>query len=271
MYLAYTVAMDTPESGGNRLMAKMLAMSLIRSHFDGDILIFRSSSVPIFHLPRPGVLEVQLPMSDTGVMPNRETLAQEAWSWKYRVAGAVEEHAEAIGAQKILYLDSDILCLRNPDHLLEGEWDVGIVVERGRSFREKFYSAYLTDGELSRLSGRFPVNAGTFAVRRELYRETMKAWATIHEGPTPERNPNPCDQCAWNRLILDTPLKVRRFESQSVMFPLNMDLDYRIYRDATFVHCLGDGLEGKVRFLFGLYMSTYFFDEQGALLHLLDM
>jgi hypothetical protein len=269
MHLAYLIALDTPEAGGNRLMAKMLAMSLIRSQFDGDILIFRSSAVPLFHLPRPGVIEVQLPEAVEG--RGGRSLAREAWSWKYRVAGAVAEHAAAVGAEKILYLDSDILCLRNPDYLLDGNWDIGIVQERGRSFGEKFYSAYLSDEELSRLSGRPPVNAGTFAVRRECYREVMAAWAAIHEGPPPERNDEPCDQCAWNRMILDTPLKVRAFEPEAVMFPLNMDFDYRRYRDATLVHCLGDGLEGKVRFLYGLYMSTYFFDGQGTLLHLLDM
>ena len=31
MQLAYTIAIDTPEAGGNRLMAMVLAMSLVRS------------------------------------------------------------------------------------------------------------------------------------------------------------------------------------------------------------------------------------------------
>jgi hypothetical protein len=59
MQLAYTIAIDTPEAGGNRLMAKMLAMSLLRSQFDGDVLIFRSGEVPIFHLPRVGLCEYE--------------------------------------------------------------------------------------------------------------------------------------------------------------------------------------------------------------------
>jgi hypothetical protein len=230
MHLIYLIALDTPEAGGNRLMAKMLAMSLIRSQFDGDILIFRSSAVPIFHLPRPGIVEVQLPNTAEG--RGGQSLAQEAWSWKYRVAGAVAEHAAAIGAEKILYLDSDILCLKNPDHLLDGVWDIGIVPERGRSFSEVFYSAYLSDGELARLSGKPPLNAGTFAVRRESYTDVMAAWAAIHEGPPPERNKAPCDQCAWNRMILDTTLKVHAIEPEAVMFPLNRDFDYRRYRDS---------------------------------------
>jgi hypothetical protein len=64
MQLAYTIAIDTPDAGGNRLMAKMLAMSLLRSQFDGDVLIFRSGEVPIFHLPRVGLYEYELPVPD---------------------------------------------------------------------------------------------------------------------------------------------------------------------------------------------------------------
>ncbi|MEN9285685.1 MAG: hypothetical protein RLZZ179_3178 [Verrucomicrobiota bacterium] len=58
MELACTIAIDTPEAGGNRLMAMVLAMSLVRSQFDGDLVIFLSGEVPIFHLPRVGLYEV---------------------------------------------------------------------------------------------------------------------------------------------------------------------------------------------------------------------
>ena len=64
MQLAYTIAIDPPEAGGNRLMAMMLAMSLVRSQFDGDVVIFRSGEVPIFHLPRVGLYEYELPVRD---------------------------------------------------------------------------------------------------------------------------------------------------------------------------------------------------------------
>ena len=46
MELACSVAIDPPEAGGNRLMAMMLAMSLVRSQFDGDVVIFWSGEVP---------------------------------------------------------------------------------------------------------------------------------------------------------------------------------------------------------------------------------
>jgi hypothetical protein len=45
--LACTVAIDTPEAGGSWLMAMMLAMSVVRSQFDGDVVIFWSGEVPV--------------------------------------------------------------------------------------------------------------------------------------------------------------------------------------------------------------------------------
>jgi hypothetical protein len=62
--LACTIANDTPEAGGNRLMDMRVAMSEVRSPFDGDVVIFRTGEVPIFHLPRVGLYEYDLPMRD---------------------------------------------------------------------------------------------------------------------------------------------------------------------------------------------------------------
>ena len=36
MHVAYTIAFDSPGTGGHRLLAKMLAMSLLRTRFDGE-------------------------------------------------------------------------------------------------------------------------------------------------------------------------------------------------------------------------------------------
>jgi hypothetical protein len=264
MHLAYTVAFDAPGTGGHRLLAKMLAMSLVRCQFDGDILIFRNSEAPLFHLPRPGVIEHFVPTKDlTGVK-----LQGEAWCWKYRVAPAVAEHSRAIGADKILFLDADVLCLRNPDHLLDGDWDITYCAER-RPIAGPAWGAYLTAGERSGLT-RGGINSGTMAIASRCYGEVMAEWERIHTGPCPPGGQF-LEQGAWNRLILDTKLRTRPFERDAIMFPMNEEMDYRVYREATLLHCLGDNLKAKVQFTFGLYMGTFFFDEGGTLLNLLDM
>ena len=264
MHVAYTVAFDAPGTGGHRLLAKMLAMSLVRNQFDGDMLIFRNTEAPLFHIPRQGVVEHFVQTKDmTGV-----ELQGEAWCWKYRVAPMVTEHGATIGAEKILFLDADMLCLRNPDHLLDGDWDVTYCTER-RSISGAPWGAYLTMEEKATIR-RGGINSGTMAIAARQYPAVMEEWERIHTGPCPPGGQF-LEQGAWNRLILDTKLRTRAFERDAIMFPMNDELDYRIYREATLVHCLGDNLKTKVQFMFGLYMSTFFFDEAGTLLNLLDM
>ena len=56
--LAYTIAFDPPGSPGHRMMAKMLASSLLRTYFGGDILIFRNSPDPLFRVERKWLEEI---------------------------------------------------------------------------------------------------------------------------------------------------------------------------------------------------------------------
>ena len=264
MHLAYTIAFDSARSGGHRLLAKMLAMSLVRSRFDGTILIFRNTEAPIFQLPREGILEHYIP---TGQLTEK-MVQGEAWSWKYRVARLVAEQADLLQAERILFLDADILCLRNPDHLLDGDWDIAFCTE-SRSIRAPNWNGYLTDYEMAHLK-RKAINSGTMAIRTERYESVMEEWARIHSGPA-RAGTVFHEQGAWNRLILDTGLRTRAFEKDAIMYPMNEESDYRIYSQATFIHCLGGDLREKIRFMFGIYLSTWFFDDQGTLLNLLDM
>jgi hypothetical protein len=57
-HLVYTIAFDPPGKVGTRVMAKMLAASLMRTHFAGDIVIFRNSPTPMFLVERKGLEEV---------------------------------------------------------------------------------------------------------------------------------------------------------------------------------------------------------------------
>lgn len=118
-HLAYTVAVDPPGSGGHRTMAKLLGLSLARTLFTGDFLIFRNTPEPIFLVERKGIEEIYI---ETPKLEGHEN-AEEAWCWKYRVREQVQEwldRAAAVGTpyDKVLFLDADSLVLRNLDHLL---------------------------------------------------------------------------------------------------------------------------------------------------------
>ncbi len=84
--LVYTIAFDSPQSEGYRFLGKMLASSLVRTFFTGDVVVFRNSPMPLFLVERKGLEEVYL---ETPPMTGQDG-AEEAWCWKYRVAELIE-------------------------------------------------------------------------------------------------------------------------------------------------------------------------------------
>ena len=59
-HLVYTAAFDAPGSESYRFLAKMLASSLVRTYFPGDVVVFRNSLAPLFQVERKGLHEVYL-------------------------------------------------------------------------------------------------------------------------------------------------------------------------------------------------------------------
>jgi hypothetical protein len=299
-HLAYTIAFDPPGSPGHRTMAKMLASSLLRTYFGGDIIIFRNSPEPLFRIERKGLDEIYIDTPQLGGLEG----AQDAWCWKYRV----KEYIDAKKYDKILFLDADCLALRNVDHLLEGEWDIAYQTERGLNIGLPQFSAFLTDNERTGLK-RDGVNSGHLAIRGSIYHDVMTEWQRIDTGPV--RKGSGClDQGSWNRLILDEetawrrtygygskdgkattsdrdiamctrnavhdakhnrPWKTVHFERGEIQFPMHLDPKVADYRDAALVHCLGGNTRHKLQFMFGLYMSAFFYDDTAVMLNLLEM
>lgn len=299
-HLAYTIAFDPPGSPGHRMMAKMLAASLLRTYFGGDIIIFRNSPDPLFRVQRKGLDEIYIDTPQLGGLEG----AQDAWCWKYRV----KEYIDAGKYDKILFLDADCLALRNVDHLLEGDWDIAYQNEKGLSIGLPQFSAFLTDNERSCLK-RDGINSGHLAVKGSIYHDVMAEWQRVDNGPV--RKGSGCrDQGSWNRLILDEeaawrqtqqyrgkenkatsgdifvtsskrsslrntedfrPWKTVPFERGEIQFPMHLNPKVSDYRDAALVHCLGGNTRQKLQFMFGLYMATFFYDDSAVMLNLLEM
>lgn len=270
--LVFTVAIDIPGQTGCRLMAKLLASSLCRTQFSGDVFIFHNSDAPIFFMDRKGVEEFKIDVS----VPNQLSMvAEEAWTWKYRV----RNYIDAERYDKILFLDADCLVLRNIDHLLEGEWDIAFQRERGLKINSSQFNCFLTDEEREKLPFD-GVNSGTLAVRGSIFQKVMQEWERID---TSEPVTARCcsDQASWNRLLLDA--QARRsshgqdawhcvpFESREIQFPMHLDKDFRSYRNAAILHCLGATNVEKMQFMFGTYMGAFFHDFGGTMLNITDM
>jgi hypothetical protein len=261
-HLAYTIALDHPVGAvGHWTMAKFLVLSLLRTRFDGDIVVFRNVAEPIFMVPRKGVREVFIDAGRAGF----QHFWDYAQAWKFRV----REHLDTTGYDKVIFLDADCLAQRNIDPLLDGDWDLRVYAEPRSSAGTHHFNCFISDAEARNLTAP-GINGGLLAVRAELYHETMEAWERINFGPSP-RKKHFADQAALTRLILDTKLRTRPFTRKEVAFPLAHDPRAQDYTDSCLLHLAGARtFEDKLRFMFGAYMSTFFFDREAFLLHMLD-
>lgn len=266
--LAYTIAFDAPGSGSCRQMVQMLGASAARTYLEGDLYVIRNTEEPLFRVERKGIEEifVQTPALE------HQALADLGNAWKFRATEVLSPEMVG-GYDAVMFIDADCLILRNLDHLFAGDdWDILYQPEPGRSMRDPVFSGYLTDEEMK--ASRFGINAGTWAVRAGIYHDVMAAWAAIMERE-PVRDPRWRDQTAWNRLILDAESvygwRARAFEAHEIQFPLHLDLDWKRYKDAAIVHCVGGNTLEKLQFMFGMYMQTFFHDPKGTMVTLLDM
>ena len=266
--LIYTIAFDAPQSEGYRFLGKMLVSSLLRTFFNGDIVVFRNSPAPLFMVERKGLEEVYL---ETPQVEGQEG-AEEAWCWKYRVAELIENPEQY---DKILFLDCDSLALRSIDHLLEGDWDIRYQPERGKPMNGRSFHAFLTEEEMALAAKRDGANSGTIAVRGGKFHEVMERWRDIDESEM-VRDSGFRDQASWNGLLLRYAQEpatwgAEPFPVGEVQFPGYLDPHYSSYTKAALTHnIMPDTLE-KIEFTFGLYMRTFFCDPTGLFFSMLEM
>lgn len=259
--LVYTIAFDAPGCNGHRNLAKMLVSSLLKTYFSGDIMVFRNTENPLFLVRRQGVEEIYIDLPP----PTAGSRSEQAMCWKYRAVDWID----AAKYDRILFLDSDCLALRNIDHLLEEDWDIVYKPETGLPVTCPQFNCFLTDGEMASLRTD-GVNSGTWGVRGSLFPEVMREWARIGE-TEPLREHYWSDQPAWNRLILDTPLKAVPFPDGEVQFPMFQDQRFPKYHKAAITHNLGGSLTEKIHFTFGLYMQNFYCDPSALFLQFLEV
>src|SRR4030095_8969212 len=187
-------------------MAKFLVLSLLRTRFDGDIVVFKNSPKPLFALPRPQVREVLVRTN----RPRSERFGDYAQSWKFRV----REHLHVAEYDKVLFLDADCLALRNINPLLNGDWDLAFYREHGSSVGMRLFNAFISDQEAEEMDCE-GLSGGVVGVRAALYQKTMRDWERIHFGPGVRRK-SFTDQAAWTRLVIQRGLKKRAVTQRAI-------------------------------------------------------
>jgi hypothetical protein len=243
-------------------MAKMLVLSLLRTGFDGDIVVLKNSPDPLFLVARKGVREVLIDVGDSGALDYWDHVQ----AWKFRVHGLLDVR----GYDKVMFLDADHMALGDVTPLLEGNWDLGFYREPGTTIEHPNYHCFFSKSETRGCKDQ-GANAGMFAVRASRYHAVMKEWERIFEGPA-KREKYFTDQAALNRLIKDTSRRTRQFTREEVAYPFSHDPLPQKYFSAKLVHLAGSTeLDEKLRFMFGLYLNTYFFDPGALLMQMMEM
>jgi hypothetical protein len=278
MNLIYTVAYDLPGWRGSRTMSKLLCSSLLRGFWSGEILVLRNFAQPLFPVERKGLNEVYVETPDfgTGEEAGKKCL-REALEARF-MAGQWIENPEQY--DWICYLDADCLALRDVEHLFAGDADLLVQPERGRKvFSEMVFNGYLKEGAASSDGvkapgrngwlGRDGINAGTFAVRGNKFEEVMREWKRIYESE-PARHKEFRDQTAFNKLLLETDLRVKEFERGEIMFPFYLDKGFLDYRQAALLHFVGGKQKDKIDLSFALHMMRTYGEEGGLFLDLLE-
>lgn len=249
--LIYTFCFDALGSSFHFNMTKQFVISLLKTVFSGDVIVFRNTPVPLFPVELKGVEEIYIESPHEGW--------NQSMAWKWRVA----QWIDAEKYDTIAYFDGDCLALRNIDHLFTGDHDIIYQPERHLAVTDSPYHCFLTDREMRTLR-QSGVNAGSFAVKGTHYQKLMRQWAKIDAGPT-KRTRHCSDQAAWNRLLLDTKLRKRPFERGEIQFPFLIEQNWMEYHQAAILHAAGGNAEQKLRFLYGMYAQTFHKKESGGL------
>ena len=275
MNLIYTVAYDLPGWRGSRTMSKLLCSSLLRGFWSGEILVIRNFAQPLFPVERKGLSEIYIETPDFGKGEEAGKRCLKAALESRFLAGQWITNPEQY--DWICYLDADCLALRDVEHLFAGDADLLVQPERGRNvFSDMVFNGYLEGGAggvsargRNSWLGRDGINAGTFAVRGNKFEEVMQEWKRIHDSQ-PVRHKEFRDQTAFNKLLLETELRVKPFERGEIMFPFHLDKGFLDYRDAALLHFVGGKQKDKIDLSFALHMMRTYGEEGGLFLDLLE-
>ena len=273
-WLFYTIAYDPPGITGARQLAKMLAGSVVRNFWPGEVLVLVNAPYPIFQVPRAGLREEYI---ETPEMSAAElaALAQAAKA----EAGTIFKGTDY---EWVMFADADCLCLRGLEHLLRERPEADILYQPvpGRGAWEVEYAAYLTEEETGPRelgtkglpASRCGITAGVWAVRGDIYTAVMQEWGRI-QLTDPLRPGGRREQGAWNKLIRDAAQhgwRAKAFEPREIAHPLVESGGWKLYRDAALLHATGGTEAERQEFLFGHYLQRYFYDPALTLLNVLE-
>lgn len=283
-----------------RIAAKALAASVMRNLPVAEVKVLRSAEAMaqggLFKGEKAGLWEVEAGIHGGGLATDdccggaHLGHAQEAAPWEM-----AEALGEVSGYPWVLWLGAGSLVLRGVDHLLAGKADILWAPLPGVPVTGKRCGYYIREEELAEgfrpqhpqsRPWREAASAVVWAMRGERFAEVMAEWRRIFEGAASPgdlsgggdasggtRHARPTQnkvESAWNRLLLDTPLRVARFERDEVQFPCLPGADLLKWKDACILNVGDWPQDAQRKFLQAWFYGTYFADPTGLFLDIVE-
>lgn len=229
------------------LEAKILTSSASRSHFSGATTLLRESAAPVYRMPRTGTVEHETspPLRSDKLAWDRYPEVLHDW------IGSSRPDEE----QWIIIADSAGVVLRNIDHLLP--------TGSSPDFDAEFYWATAPDNGAR---GKVAATPGLCAVKGRSLPVLLERWAGARDRPRSAGE----DSCPWAEVVADLPLRKRAFEKGEVYAPRPGAVDWTLLAEAAFVTVPDWPAKERWKFLQALYFGTYFGDDTGLMLSILD-
>jgi hypothetical protein len=244
--------------GSSVVPLRIFDAAVRRSNFNGNHLILRNEGEPpLFGVCRGDTREIWTNESNgfLGSSCYQDLIESSEW---------------------FLFCHAGSLCLRGLDHLLTDNADILWAEESGDFQTDEAATGYLSDSELFgaqsrglRKPSRKAANVNVFAIRGKFLLVILHKWKAIMESE-PARPTTNRLKSAWNRLLIDSELRVNRFEPGEVAFPAQPGVTYPDWMNAALINVSEWPPEVQSKFLQAHYYGTILGDETGWFSKLLD-
>jgi hypothetical protein len=233
---------------------RLVSSSLLRSLFTGELVIFRTGEMPLYKVERAQVTEVpvEIPVSGNGEAEKRRASRE----FLFNLCTQIKPEPR----QWVIVADPAGIALRNIDHLIPPDLPGPYAPPE-----VDFLWARVHEGGGG---PRDEAGPGLWAVRGEFLPLVLERWKAAWEA---EPNVGMADERRiWSDVVRNLPLRKKAFERGEVVCPAVCAVDWRALCSAAYVSIPDWPETERWKFLQALYFVTYFGDETGMMVNVLE-
>lgn len=244
----------TIATGGdqNAIRMKLLTSSLLRSLIRGKIVLIGNVEAPIYRVERKHISEINIHSSPFGGDSHQQIGAEK------ELVFDLARYLDPVPGHWVVVASNAGIALRNTDHLL-----APLSVFGDDSHVDLYWTA--TD-EIGKLRSLHRASPGLFAVRGEHLATVLTCWREHWIRLRGECN----DEQIWTEVVRALPIRTSSFERGEVYAPRIGAVDWDVVSNAAFVTVPDWPEKEQWKFLQSLYFGTYFGDETGLMLNILE-